>query len=144
LSSLLGLQVRDTEGLTYGIVSRFYDTGQADGPWAISLSVNPENIDKAVESSLNVVRKYVKEGISEKELEDSKSSLIGAFKVGLAMNAGISEKILEMETFGLGADYPDRYPELIKAVTKAQVDEAIRRHFHPDLATVVVAGEAKK
>jgi zinc protease len=141
LSSRLGLQVRDTEGLTYDIISRFYETGFADGPWAVSVSVNPENIDKAIESSLKVVRDYIKNGINEKELEESKGSLIGSFKVSLSTSTGIATRLLEMELYNLGLNYLDRYPQLIQSLTKAQVDEAIRKYFHPDRAMVVIAGE---
>ncbi|MBI4469130.1 MAG: insulinase family protein, partial [Acidobacteria bacterium] len=42
LSSRLGRRVRDQEGLSYGIVSRFFEATYADGPWGISVTVNPE------------------------------------------------------------------------------------------------------
>ena len=40
LSSRLGLQVRDREGLTYGINSRFRAASLAAGPWYVAVSVN--------------------------------------------------------------------------------------------------------
>ncbi|MEW6734599.1 MAG: pitrilysin family protein [Acidobacteriota bacterium] len=141
LSSRLGLRVRDTEGLTYGIISRFFSTGFANGPWAISVSVNPENVDKAVASSLQVVREYIESGIGEKELAAAKGSLIGSFKVRLATNAGLATRLMEIELYNLGLDFLDRYPQIIESINKAEVDEAIRRHFHPEQVTVVVAGE---
>src|ERR1051325_6146032 len=45
LSSRLGLQVRDAEGLTYGIGSRFSSPTLAAGPWYIAVSVNPQNVE---------------------------------------------------------------------------------------------------
>lgn len=144
LSSRLGLQVRDTEGLTYGITSHFFGMDIIDGFWGISLSVNPENIDKAINSSLAVFQQYVKEGISEKELADRKGAAIGLFKVQLSSNSGIAARLNNMEFFQLGLDYIDRYPQIIEAITKTDIDKVIKDYFHPEKITIIVAGEVGK
>jgi zinc protease len=141
LSSRLGLQVRDKEGLTYGINSRFRSPGLASGPWLIGVSVNPKNVEKAVNSTVNVLRDYVQKGIRPEELADEKSSAIGAFKVSLASNAGLARALWNAEFYNLGADYLDRYPQLIGAVTVEEVNAAIRKYFRPDQLTVVLAGD---
>ncbi|MFL6285646.1 MAG: M16 family metallopeptidase, partial [Pyrinomonadaceae bacterium] len=74
LSSRLGLQVRDVEGLTYGIASRFRAPTLAAGPWYIAVSVNPSNVERAIDSALEVLRAYVEHGIRPEELDDEKSS----------------------------------------------------------------------
>ncbi|HYH86586.1 MAG TPA: pitrilysin family protein, partial [Pyrinomonadaceae bacterium] len=126
LSSRLGLQVRDAEGLTYGIASRFRAPSLAAGPWYIAVSVNPENVERAVASSLGVLREYVEQGIRADELEDEKSSAIGAFKVSLSTNAGLAAAMWNAEFYRLGLDYVERYPELVRAVTIDEVNAAIR------------------
>ena len=141
LSSRLGLQVRDAEGLTYGIASRFRAPSLAAGPWYITVSVNPENVERAVESALNVLRGYVREGIRADELEDEKSSSVGSFKVSLSTNAGIATALWNAEFYELGLDYVERFPELVGAVTVEEVNAAIRRYFRPEHLTVVVAGD---
>ena len=73
LTSRLGVRVRDTEGLTYGIHSSFSATHVA-GPFAVSLTVKPESRDAALASTLDEVRKYVAGGMTEKELAEEKSS----------------------------------------------------------------------
>jgi zinc protease len=141
LSSRLGLRVRDHEGLTYGIASRFRAPSLAAGPWYIAVSVNPSNVERAVESSLAVLREYVREGIRPEELEDEKSSAVGSFKVSLATNAGLAEALWNAEFYRLGCEYLDRYPQLVHAVTIEEVNAAIRKYFRPDHLTVVVAGD---
>jgi zinc protease len=141
LSSRLGLQVRDAEGLTYGIASRFRAPSLAAGPWYIAVSVNPENVERAVASSLRVLREYVEQGIRADELEDEKSSAIGSFKVSLSTNAGLAAAMWNAEFYGLGLDYVERYPELVRAVTIDEVNAAIRKYFRPDHLTIVVAGD---
>jgi zinc protease len=143
LSSRLGLQVRDKEGLTYGIGSAFSAPSLAAGPWYISVSVNPNNVDKAIESSFNLLRDYVKNGIRPDELADEKSSAIGAFKVSLATNAGLAEALWNAEFFRLGVDYIDRFPQLIQSITVEQVNNAIRKYFRPDQLMIVIAGDVE-
>ncbi len=141
LSSRLGLQVRDREGLTYGINSIFRAPSLAAGPWYVGVTVNPQNVEKAINSALSVLRDYVENGIRPEELADEKSSAIGSFKVGLATNAGLSRALWNAEFYGLGPDYIDRYPQIIQAVTVEEVNAAIRKYFRPDHLTIVVAGD---
>lgn len=141
LSSRLGLEVRDREGLTYGIASRFRAPTLAAGPWYIAVSVNPSNVERAISSSLGVLRDYVEHGIREEELADEKSAAIGSFKVSLATNAGLAEAMWNAEFYRLGADYVDRFPRLVAAVTREEVNAAIRKYFRPDHLTVVIAGD---
>ncbi len=140
LSSRLGLKVRDELGLTYGINSSFSKTGLGDGPFLIGVTVAPRNIDLAVDTSLEIVNDYIANGIRQEELDDEKSSLIGSFKIGLATNSGMAGQITGTEVFSLGVKYLDEYPSLISAITKEQVDEAIRKYIHPECATTVIAG----
>jgi zinc protease len=141
LSSRLGLQVRDREGLTYGIGSRFRTPSLAAGPWYIAVSVNPGNVEKAISSALAVLRDYVANGMTADELADEKSSAIGSFKVSLSTNAGLAEALWNAEFFRLGMDYLDRFPELIQAVTLEEANAAIRKYFRPDHLTVIIAGD---
>jgi zinc protease len=141
LSSRLGLQVRDVEGLTYGIASRFRAPTLAAGPWYIAVSVNPSNVERAIDSALEVLRAYVEHGIRPEELDDEKSSAVGSFKVSLSTNAGLAAALWNAEFYRLGLDYVDRYPQLISAVTAEEVNAAIRKYFRPDHLTVVIAGD---
>jgi predicted Zn-dependent peptidase len=45
------------------------------------------------------------------------------------------------EKFGYGPRYLDEFPARVKAVTTAQVNAAIRKHFFPDKLHVIVAGD---
>jgi zinc protease len=141
LSSRLGLKVRDAEGLTYGIASRFRAPSLAAGPWYIAVSVNPGNVERAIDSAMGVLGEYVEHGIRPEELRDEKSSAVGSFKVSLSTNAGLARALWNAEFFRLGLDYVERYPELIGRVTVEEVNAAIRKYFRPERLTVVIAGD---
>ena len=141
LSSRLGLQVRDKEGLTYGINSTFQSPSLAAGAWYIGVSVNPANVERAIVSALTVTRDYVKNGIRPEELANQKSAATGSFKVSLATNRGLARAIWNAEFYGLGVDYLDRFPQFIESVTIEDVNAAIHKYFRPDQLTIVVAGD---
>ncbi len=141
ISSRLGLQVRDKEGLTYGIGSSFSSPSLAGGPWSITLSANPNNVEQSIRSAKAVLEDYVQKGMRPDELADEKSSAIGRFQVGLSTNAGLAASLLNSEFYKLGPNFLDQVPQTLNAVTLEEVNTAIRKYFHPDLLTVVTAGD---
>ena len=140
LSSRLGLRVRDTEGLTYGINARM-SAGRFSGPFAISLTVAPANLDRAVQSARAVLGEFLEGGITEKETLDEKRSRAGKFKVDLASNGGIAGALDMAETYGFGVGYLDAFPASVEKITVEEVNAAVRRHIHPEMLVEVAAGE---
>ncbi|MGH9443353.1 MAG: M16 family metallopeptidase [Thermoanaerobaculia bacterium] len=140
LSSRLGLRVRDTEGLTYGINARI-SAGRYSGPFAISLTVAPANLTRAVSSARAVLDEFASEGITPKEVEDEKRSRAGKFKVDLASNSGIAGALDMAETYGLGMDYLDGFAARVADLTKEEVDAGIRKHIRPGDLVEVAAGD---
>jgi zinc protease len=139
LTSRLGVRVRDTEGLTYGIHSSFSATHVA-GPFIVSLTVKPESRDAAVASTLDEVRAFLKGGLTEKELVEEKSSRIGRFKVDLGSNSGIAQALDAAIYYGFGVSYLDEFPSEVAAVTKEQADAAFAGRVRPEEFTIVSAG----
>jgi zinc protease len=139
LTSRLGVRVRDTEGLTYGIHSGFSAT-HLGGPFAVSLTVKPESRDAAVAATLEEIRRFRREGMTAKELADEKSSHVGRFKVDLASNGGIAHALDAAVYYGLGVSYLDEYPSLVEKVSKEGADAAFAKRVDPDQFTIVSAG----
>jgi zinc protease len=139
LTSRLGVRVRDTEGLTYGIHSSVSATHVA-GPFVVSLTVKPDSRDAAVASSLDELGKFLREGMTDKELAEEKSSRIGRFKVDLGSNAGIADALDAAIYYGFGVSYLDEFPAKVAAVTRDQANAAFARRVRPDDFTIVSAG----
>ena len=139
LTSRLGVRVRDTEGLTYGIHSSISATHVA-GPFAVSLTVKPESRDAAVASALDEVGKFLREGMTDRELAEEQSSRIGRFKVDLGSNAGIADALDAAIYYGFGVSYLDEFPAKIAAITREQANAAFARRVRPDDFTIVSAG----
>jgi zinc protease len=140
LTSRLGLAVRDDAGLTYGIYSRFFGTLRLAGPWAISLSVAGENLDRALALSRQVVADYAAGGPTEPELADERLAQAGAYRVALATNGGVARELMAALTAGEPVAALDLYPDQLLGVTREEVVAAIHRHLHPEELVVTVAG----
>ncbi|MEJ1974565.1 MAG: pitrilysin family protein [Lacunisphaera sp.] len=110
LSSRLGRRVRDTEGLSYSLSSRYVYSDALDGLWLANINVAPQNLAKALHSSLDEIAKYGREGITDEEVQVQKNFFAGNFQVGLGSNSGVAAALLTAEKFGFGPAYLDDYP----------------------------------
>ncbi len=140
LASRLGIRIRDELGLTYGIYSYFSDVGRSAGPWVLSVSTNPENVSRTLVEVKKVVDDYLKEGITAQELNDGKSALIGSYLVNLATHPEIAYRLVQLEQYQFGLDYFQKRAGLIRKVTQAQVNKALRQYIHPESWSVGIAG----
>jgi zinc protease len=139
LNSRLGNTIRDEQGLAYNVYS-YFDASLYPGPFRAYLGTNPANVQKAVASLDAEVRRIRDKGVTRRERDEAVAYLTGRFPLRLETNAGMADILWAMEFYRLGTDYIDRYADYYRAVTVAQVNEAARRHLHPDRATLVVAG----
>jgi len=139
LTSRLGVRVRDVLGLTYGIHSSF-TAGRVPGPFTVSLTVKPESRDAAVAATLDEIGRFLKQGLSPRELAHEKSSRIGKFQVDLASNSGIADAVDAALYYGFGIGYLDEYPARVAEVTRDEANAAFKRRVSPSRFTVVSAG----
>jgi len=49
-----------------------------------------------------------------------------------------------VEFYGLGLDYPQRYPELVKNLAPADIQRVAKKYLHPDKYLLVVVGNQDK
>ena len=131
--------VRDVQGLAYGVWSSF-STGLGEGPFIARAGVNPQNVERAIQSILNEISRLRNDGITEPELADAKEMLIGNFSLSMETSSGIANVLLSAEIYELGLDYPKRYEQIYQAITKEQVEQAARKYLHPEKCSLVIAG----
>lgn len=141
-SARLSSTVRDQYGYTYGIRSGIMGVSESlTGAWVVHLIVNPPLLDKAIEQTKIELGQFAEAGITEKELENAKITIAGKFQVGLATVDALSANLLQVAERGMGIGYLDRFPEEVKALEYAQVNDLIRRYYKPDQLLIVTAGD---
>lgn len=135
----IGEVVREKSGLAY-YASSTLSSGNGPGSWEISAGVNPRNLNKAIDLIEKELRRFIKSGVTKKELEDSQANYIGRLPLSLESNGGVANAILNIERYNLGLDYYQRYAGLVKAVTRGDVLEAARKYIDPDRLVISSAG----
>lgn len=135
----LGKNVRERLGLAYYAYSRLQG-GLGPAPWFVSTGVAPENVDLAIDSIMDEVRRMQDELVPDDELQDSKAYRTGSLPVSLETNDGIAGIIADMVLFDLGLDYLERFPDIVNSVTPAQMQEAARKYMPLDTCSIAVVG----
>jgi zinc protease len=139
LTGRLGLKLRDELGLTYGVSSGFL-AGLGGGNWRAGVTVNPANVEAARTAMAGELTRFLKDGVTARELEFARSAFIGSQAVGLATNAGMAGSLSGIELYGLGLDYWTRYPRLVRGVSVEAANAAARKLIHPDKLHTVIVG----
>lgn len=143
LGGRLGDSIRERQGMAYYVYSTL-DASLAEGPLMIRAGVSAADVDRtltSIDHELTVVRN---EGLTMKELDESKSYLVGSIPRQLETNAGIAGFLLSAEFHGLGVDHDQHLPDLIGAVSLDEANSVAKRLLDPSRAAIVVAGPYQK
>jgi len=141
LASRLGTEIRDRQGLTYGIYS-YFQAGKHEGPFVIQMQTAPEDAQQAIRSTLALLEQLQQKGITAAELDGAKRSLINSYPVELASPDALASTILSNEVYGLEREELRNFTRQIEAVTQTQVQQAAQELIHPNRIVVVTAGPA--
>jgi len=132
--------VRDKEGLTYGIRASLVASDIAPGGFLINTSFAPQLLSKGVASTQAVLKSWWTGGITAQELAARKHALIGRFRINMGSTDGMAQTILSAIDRGVGVDWLDEYPGKINALTVKQINAAIHLHVDPEKLVMVKAG----
>jgi len=139
LMGRLGDNVRDQQGLAYYIFARMSESfGEAI--WSVRAGVNPANVEPAITSTLDEIRRIQDEPVTDQELADVQSYLVGVLPIRLETNDGVAGVLNSIELFGLGHDYVERYPDIVRSVTRDDIQRAAQAHLTAECYSLAIAG----
>ena len=143
LGGRLGDSIRERQGMAYYVYSTV-DATVGEGPVMIRAGVSGADVDRTIASIDQELMLVRRDGFTAKELDESKSYLVGSIPRQLETNAGIAGFLLSAEFHALGADYDARLPDFIRGVSPDEVNRVARRLLDPSRAVIVVAGPYQK
>lgn len=126
LMGRLGDSVRERQGMAYYAFSELR-AGLLAGPWLVRAGVNPKNEERAIASILEEIHLFAGHGPELAEGADARDFLIGSMALRLETNAGIAQLLADIELYDLGLDYLERYPDIIRSITPADLVHAAAR-----------------
>jgi zinc protease len=136
----LTTSVRDKQGLTYDIGAGLAEDSLADGIWVMDASFAPALLERGIGAARNTLQTWWQDGVTDKELAACKQGLIGSYYVGLSTNQGLGHAIVFALQRGYDLTWLDAYPRAVQALTRDQVNAAIRAHLSPGTMVLVEAG----
>ena len=140
-SSRLMNEVREKRGLTYGI-----DTSLAAYEHAELLAGSVATSNEKATETMQVIRDVwadvAKNGVTQKEVDDTKTYLTGAYPLRFDGNKRIASILVGMQMLGLPVTYPAERNAKVDAVTLEDVNRVAAALLTPDKLTFVVVGDA--
>jgi zinc protease len=143
LSSRLGTEIRDRQGLTYGIYSSF-GAGKRQGTFIISMQTDPKDSQRAVDSTIALVKNIQSKGLTQAEVDIAKRGIASNYTVDLASPDDIAASTLGNALYDLNPNEIVEFPKKIQAVTLAQVNQAAKELISTDRFTIITAGPLGK
>jgi zinc protease len=140
-NSRINLNLREKHGYTYGARSSFAFRRGA-GPFVVSAPVRNEVTRESVTEVLAELRRIRTGDIEARELDETKSYLMGVFPATVQSASDIASRLLDMELYSLPDDYFDRYRENIGAISRDDIVRVANKYIDPDRALIVIVGNA--
>lgn len=142
-ASRLTKTIRDDMGLTYYVYSLF-SINKEKGLFEIFVQTKNENLKKTVMEIIKQLNKIQTDYVSDTELNDAKTYLIGSLPRKLESNHKIADFLRSVEFFRLGDDYIEKYIKHIKSLTKEDIKRVAQKYLSPNNLTTVVVGKKEK
>jgi len=140
-ASRLNQKVRDDLGLTYGVSSNF-DARKFTGPFVIETFTRNDKVEATIAASLEVYRSFSQNGITQEELDASKTTLIGQFPRAVETTEALAFQILALKFYGIDNSYLTQFVTNVKSLSLAHVNSLLKSYFKPEQLGIVVYGDA--
>ncbi len=137
LNSVLMQDLREKQGLTYGISSFVSEYDKISVLMGYGVS-SPDKALPLIDRVKNVVANLM---INQKQLDDAKSYLIGAFPLTFASAMATAELLVVIQKYNLGLDYINKRNEYINAVTLENINELAKKYLSVNNINFIMIGE---
>jgi predicted Zn-dependent peptidase len=138
-SSRINQRLREELGLTYASRAGF-ETRRAAGPFQVSAPVQAETTAQAITETLQILRSFRDDGMTDEELVAAHDYLCGVFPLRFETTDAVATTVGELSVFGLPDTDLTTFPTRIAAVTREQASEAAKRILQPDAMLIIAVG----
>lgn len=139
-SSRMMSSIRIEAGLVYSVGSYFVP-GKLPGSFQVVLQTKSASTAEALRRVREETERIRTQPVSDEELASAKRYLTGSFPLRFDSDAEMVSFFSQVEFYGLGLDYPDRYEQIINSVTQDDVLRVAKKYLHPDDAILVIVGK---
>ena len=139
-NSRLTQKLREEKGWTYGSYT-YFNGSEEIGPFTAGGAFKREATDSSVVEFIKQFKNFAENGITEDELTFLKSSI--GQKDALKYEAGYQKTgfLNTVLRFGLETNYTDKQNEILKNLSKADVDALAAKYIDPSKMAIVIVGD---
>jgi zinc protease len=135
--------IRNERGLAYSVYS-YFGAEKSHGSFQFVMQTKNETALEAIQIVKEEMRRMRERPVTDQELNDAKDYLIGSFPLRFDTNRKVAGFLTQVEYYELGLDYPERYANLVRKVTRDDVLRVAKQYLHPEeLIAVIVANQKK-
>lgn len=140
LTSRIGIELRDKQGMIYGFKSELHSQEPGMGYWKMSTKTAPKNAGKVISVVIKQIKKLIESGITDEELQNAKNHYTGLLPflietpddiAGIVIGSGMKNKPLSLF---------DNRADRILAVTKEDVMRVAKKYLTADKWVICVDG----
>ncbi|MDI1353909.1 MAG: pitrilysin family protein [bacterium] len=139
-NSRLNLNLREEKGYTYGIYSNFAG-GKYAGNFSIFSSVKRSSTALSLAEIIREFKKYETQGITDAELAYTKSALLNTEAISYEDPYQKADFLNTITRYNLDKDYTTKQNQILKSMTKEDVNQQIKKYFDSNKLTTVVVGD---
>lgn len=142
-ASRLFLNLREEKGYTYGVYSNIVARKYA-GPWTAGGDLRSEVTDGAMTEFLRELNRIRDDKVPEDELDAARRSVVARFALSLESPQQLIGYAITRKAYNFPADYWDKYPAKITAITAEDVQRVARKYIDPANMQIVAVADAGK
>ncbi|HRD39830.1 MAG TPA: pitrilysin family protein, partial [Bacteroidia bacterium] len=139
-NSRLNLNLREDKGYTYGIRSSF-SGNKFNGTFLISSSVKRPATVLSLAEITKEFNNYVQNGITDKELEFTKQSMLNVEALRYESPWQKAGFLANIARYNLPKDYVAQQNQILKTITKDELNAHIKKVYDPNKLTTVIVGD---
>jgi zinc protease len=149
VQSRLMARLRQKDGMSYGTGSNLQASSfEPTGMVFVYAMYAPQNLERVKQGVKEELELFVRDGISQQELDDAKKGMLQEFQTGRAQDDGLARDLVSHLRTGRTMAFGTAIEAQLQALTLAQVNAAVRQYVEPaSFLNVYVgdfAGAAKK
>ncbi|HPD82258.1 MAG TPA: pitrilysin family protein [Alphaproteobacteria bacterium] len=133
-------EIREKRGLTYGIYSDTTNLDYTDF-FTINTSTKNNSVKQVLDIIISETDTIKTQKVSQEDLSNSKSYLIGSLPMSLTSTDKISSILLSLQLNNRPINYLDTYATNINTVTNEDILRVAKRIFNPEKMISVLVGK---
>ena len=141
-SGRLMQEVRTRQGLAYGVGGSYGSSVLYRGQFFMGLSTASENTARAINATLDEVRRLQQEPVSAEELNDTRERFLNSLVFRNENRSSALFEQLNNTYLGLPLDAFERYVEEVRMVTPEDIQRVAREYLRPDEVQILVVGNS--